>query len=503
VTRARAVLLGAVLAAALAAALGAFASGRAPDVPPDPQEAVLDGCGRDYLAQTQKQIPTWVYVGDRYDPATGPPPAARLLSGVVSSRYLPDLASHPTEEDLPPIHRSYDVNFDVEPDRSGRDLMGGSAAQHTGNFAGTSPSTARIHVEREQAVFPSFAWPDPGDRVELLGSWVWDCGHWTPAGERTEIHSFRALWLDRRQAVRSPAGGSEGDLLLSNDKTYAGVEADCAHQAKGVVPVFQSCLLTEPERLDIGAEYNFKLRLPRRPSKHARLRVRVVDAGSSGARAQISTRFRNGVLTVRARVPSGTAPLLVAKRILVAWTSTPRPVHLRVRFMRLLVRRSMDPGCPDGRATCGSRETTHGEQISSPPGEWNVYVDAAGVWRMWGGGILRVSDGQVVRHGPTLDVYLPRGRPWRLFVFTRECDWGSLGNADGAANAMTPCPHSGEVGTFDGDDRPGYIVKRFGSPAASVGFHRARPSRRAITTCPAVNRLGCYELDYVVTRVGR
>jgi hypothetical protein len=68
---------------------------------------------------------------------------------------------------------------------------------------------------------------------------------------------------------------------------------------------------------------------------------------------------------------------------------------------------------------------------------------------------------------------------------------------------MTPCPHSGEVGTFDGDDRPGYIVKRFGSPAASVGFHRARPSRRAITTCPAVNRLGCYELDYVVTRVGR
>jgi len=163
----------------------------------------------------------------------------------------------------------------------------------------------------------------------------------------------------------------------------------------------------------------------------------------------------------------------------------------------------MDPGCPNAQTTCGSKETTHGEQLSSPPGEWNVYVDAAGVWGLWGSGLLRVRDGQVVRHGPTLDVYLPRGRPWRLFVFTRECDWGSLGNADGAAHAMTPCPRSGEVGTFDGDDRPGYVVKRFHSPEASLGFHRSRPSRRAITTCPPVNRLGCYELDYKITRVGR
>jgi hypothetical protein len=501
-TRARAVLLGAVLAASLAAALGALA-GRGPEAPPDPQEAVLDGCGRDYLAQTQRQIPTWVYVGDRYVPATAPPPAPQLLTGVVSSRYFPDLASHPTEEDLPPIHRSYDVNFDVKPDRASTDLMGGNVAQHTGNFAGTSPSTARIHVEREQAAFPSFAWPDPGDRVTILGSWVWDCGHWTPAGERTEIHSFRALWLDRRQTARSPDGGSEGDLLIANDKTFAGVEADCAHRAKKVVPAFQSCLLTEPERLDVGAEYHYKLRLPHRPSKRARLWVRVLDAGSSGSHAQITTRFLGGALSVRVAVPSGAAPLLVAKRILAGWTHTPRPVHLRVRFTRLLVRRAMDPGCPDGQATCGSKETTHGEQISSPPGEWNVYVDAAGMWRMWGSGLLRVHDGQVIRHGPTLDVYLPHRRPWRLFVFTRECDWGSLGNADGPAYAMTPCPRSAEVGTFDGDDRPGYIVKRFRSPEASLGFHRSRPSRRAITTCPAVNRLGCYELDYIVSRAGR
>jgi len=506
VTRARAVLLGAVLAACLAATVGSFAGARPNVPPPDPQEAVLDGCGRDYLAQTQRQIPTWVYVNDRYAPATGRPPEAALLSGVVSSRYFPDLASHPTEEDLPPVHRSYDFNFDVLPHAQYRGLLGGDPAAHTGNYAGHSPSTARIHVEREQAALPAFAWPDPGDRVTLIGSWVWDCGHWTNGGERTEIHSFSALWVVRRPggaSVRNANGEAEGDLSISNDKTYAGVEADCAHRAKGVVPVFQACLLSESERKDIAGNHHFILPLPRRPSKASRLRVRVLDAGSVGARAQITTRLVPRGLSVWVAVPSGTAPLLVAKRIVAGWTHAPRPEHLRVRFTRLLVRRAMDPGCPNGQTTCRSKETTHGEQLSSPPGEWNVYVDAAGVWRMWGSGLLRVRDGQVVRHGPTLDVYLPRGRPWRLFVFTRECDWGSLGNADGAAHAMTPCPRSGEVGTFDGDDRPGYVVKRFHSPEASLGFHRSRPSRRAITTCPPVNRLGCYELDYKITRVGR
>ncbi len=161
----------------------------------------------------------------------------------------------------------------------------------------------------------------------------------------------------------------------------------------------------------------------------------------------------------------------------------------------------MDPGCPNGAAMCGSKQTTHGEQISTPPGEWNVYLDAGGIWTVWGNGLVRARDGQVFRNGPTVNLYVPRAKPWRLFVFTRECDWGRLGNADGAGHAMSPCPRPQEVGTFDGDDVPGMIVNRFRSPVASLGRHRGRPSKVG-TTCPRVNRLGCYELEYVVTRVG-
>ena len=496
--RARIVFAVAILTAGLAAALAALA-GR-PNVPaPDPQEAVLDGCGRNYIDQTQRLIPTWVYVGDRNAPAGSPPPPPQRLEGVVSSSYIPDLGVHPTEEDLPPIHRAYDFNFDVLPDAAYRGLLGGSAAQHTGNFAGRSPSTGRVHVEREQTALPRFAWPEIGDRVAIVGSWIWDCGHWTPAGERTEIHSYRALWVARTPSARSPYGENEGDLYLSSDKTYAGVEADCAHRAKGDRLAFQSCLSTESRWQDVSGTYSFRLRVPPRPRKGARLVVRLLDAGSSEA-PKVATEVSGRFVDVTVTVDAPAQRLVVAKRVLVGWTRAAVPEHLRVRFTRLLVCRAMDPGCPGSRAMCGSRETTHGEQISQPPGEWNVYVDAGGVWATWGNGLLRARDGQVFRHGPTLDLYVPRKRPWRLFVFTRECDWGSLGNADGPSHAMSPCPRSSEVGTFEGDDVPGMIVKRFRSPAASLGSHRGRPSR-IDTTCPRVNRLGCYELEYVVTRV--
>jgi hypothetical protein len=498
------VVAAAALCAGLAATLAATA--RQPRLVDPGTDARPDGCGRDYLQQTQRSIPTWVYVGDRDAPASGPPPPQRRLEGVVASRYEPDLAVHPTPEDLPTIHRSYDLNLNVLPDAPYRRLLGGSSSSATGNFAGRGESTARVHVEREQASMPFFAWPDAGDRVAIVGSWVWDCGHWTPSGERTEIHPFRALWVERNRGGPSPAsatGESEGDLFLSSDKTYAGVEADCAHRAKGVVVAFQACLAVEPDRQDVRGTYRFRLRVPLPPAPGAHLRVRVVDAGSSRGAPRARTHVRGNGVDVSLVVPSSAGKrVVVAQRVLARWTGAAAPEHVRVSFVRLLVRRAMDPGCAGGRKTCGSKETTHGEQVSTPPGEWNVYVDAAGVWKMWGRGLLRARDGQVFRRGPTFDLRLARGRPWRVFVFTRECDFGLLGNADGPSHALTPCPTSKEFGTFDGDDVPGIAVARFASPDAALGLHRLRPRRHG-STCPAVNRLGCYEIAFRVERAGR
>jgi hypothetical protein len=494
--RRRALVLAlAALCAGVAATLAATArDGRAVD----PQvDARPDGCGRDYLAQSQRQQTTWAYVGDRSAPAAGAPPPLRRLDGVVVSRYEPELAVHPTPEDMPTIHRSYDLNLNVRADASDRDLLGGSAAQGTGNYAGRVESTGRVHVEREQGATPFFVWPDAGDRVSLVGSWVWDCGHWAGGGERTEIHPFDVLWVERRW----PSPDSEGDLFLSTDKTFAGVEADCAHATKGAVAAFQACLTTASSWQDVNGTYRFRLRAPLRPTARSHLVVRVVDAGSTPGAPRPQVRIRGAGVDVTLTMHAAPGRrVVVAQRVLAHWTHGVPEAHLRVRFTRLLVRRAMDPGCLDGKATCGSKETTHGEQVSSGPGEWNVYLDAAGTWRMWGSGLLRAHDGQVFRDGPTLDLHLARGRPWRLFVFTRECDFGSLGNADGASHALFPCPHSNEFGTFDGDDVPGYAVAHFRSPAASLGLHMLRPQRHG-STCPAVNRLGCYEIAFRVERV--
>ena len=49
---------------------------------------------------------------------------------------------------------------------------------------------------------------------------------------------------------------------------------------------------------------------------------------------------------------------------------------------------------------------------------------------------------------------------------------------------------------------PGFAVVRFASAAAALGAHRLRPRRHG-STCPAVNRLGCYEIGFRVDRVAR
>jgi hypothetical protein len=76
VKRTSVVVSAAALAAGLAATLAALAGGPAPPSP-DPQQAVADGCGRDYLGQTTRNSPTWVYVGDHDAPASGPAPPPR------------------------------------------------------------------------------------------------------------------------------------------------------------------------------------------------------------------------------------------------------------------------------------------------------------------------------------------------------------------------------------------------------------------------------------------
>jgi len=454
-------------------------------------QPLADGCVRDRGAILTKQVPNWVYVG-------GGLAQQQAVTGIVDSQYQPERAAEPTGTDDPFTHTSYDFTFNVKVDPESEHLLG------TGNFEGQSEETGRLHTERESATFPMFAWPDRGDRISAAGSWVWDCDHTTAAGEHTEIHPFRSLWVERNPggpSPRSPVGDREADLFVTNAGTVADLQAVCGREHRDDRPGFKTCVnLDQAPSIPVpGAHYILKA--PRKPSSKARLVYRVVDHGST---APVSIRRTSTGLDVSFADIGANGSQTLAKQIYVGWRPVKpaaRPVHLRIRLRELLVRRAMDPGCPPYDLNCPAKdESTLIGQVTTSPGEWNVYVDAAGVWTPWSPLLIHPTDGQKIRSKQKIDLYVANRKPWRLFVQTRECDFGSLGNAYSIEGSVPPCPHILEVGNTASDDQPGILAVHFRSPAASVGTHRVNSSL-AGSTCPASNVKGCYRLTFTISRI--
>ncbi len=485
-----------LLAAALVASAGAVLVQA--ETRPDPAQAALDGCGSERIAVIQKEQPNWAYVYDRRTSASDPPPAPQWVEGRVRAGGESPLAAHPTGVDDPFTHDAYDFNVNVLPDPAFSFVLSGDAAARTGNFNGDEEELARLHMEREELGLPSAVWPEQGDRVQALGSWVWDCEHFQSGGSKTEFHPLRALWVERRFSPRSPSGESEGDLWYSNAKTPAGVEADCAHRTKGDRAAFHACLPNEERVFDGSTVRTFALSPPASHASGATLRVRLVKVAATPGAPIPEVRIAGGEAHVALAVSSTRGrPIMLAYEIFLGWTPTPvrlRPLHLGVSLDRLLVRRAMDPSCPSTQPTCPfAGETTQLSQIATAPGEWAFYADVAGIWAQLRPLVLRVHDGQRVRLRYHVDLYVPPGKRWRLFTFTRECDFGRP-TFDDPGNAVYPCPRSGEFGNPVGDDRPGYLVA-----PGSVGLHVTNSSLDG-STCPASNTRGCYRLTWKVRK---
>ena len=114
---------------------------------------------------------------------------------------------------------------------------------------------------------------------------------------------------------------------------------------------------------------------------------------------------------------------------------------------------------------------------------------------------LRPVDGQTLRAwGRPSDVYVGRGQPWRVLVTGRECDNGSL-SASSITSPPSPCPRgTGEFLDLIGDDAPGSVADGYRTPAAADGEH-VSDALVAGSSCPPVNRRGCYAVTYGVTIV--
>lgn len=477
--------------------LVAFASGaaawRLADVKPDPNaQALADGCQRDTTKIYTGFAPNWVYVNDKDFPSSGPPPPPKWVAGTVKGPQGL-LASRIASSDDPVTHSSYDVNVDVTVDPAG-DFLTGSSRDGTAEH-GT------LHLERESASYPEWARPQAGDRIQALGSWIWDCDHYQGRGEKTELHPFRAAFVVRhpeQPSPTSPRGEAEADLYISTEATPAGRQAQCAHETKGS-DQFKSCSHSTPDWVSVNGSYELGVCAPTPRPKGAHLVWRVVDRGSVNAPAVPVYPGNEGCPLVRFSIaaPPGRR-VVVAKQIYVGWSRPVAVDHLRLRFDRLLVRRAMDPSCPPGQPTCPyAGESTLPGQIVTAPGEWQLHWVVDGIWGRWPG-TLAARDGSVFRGSQTVDFYVPRGKPWTLVTLARECDFGALPGWDGPGKPTKPCPASSEVGNASGDDYPGAIAVTHRGPA--LGRHVANASTRG-STCPPSNVNGCYQLTYTVSRL--
>jgi len=475
--------------------LFAFTAGaaawRLADVKPDPNvQAMADGCQRDTTKIYTGLAPNWVYVDDKDFPAGGPPPGPRWVSGVVGGASGL-LASRVASSDDPITHRSYDVNIDVKVD-SADDFL-------TGVSRDSTAEQGTIHLERESANFPLWAWPQPGDRIQALGSWVWDCDHYQGRGEKTEFHPFRGVWVVRHPggpSPTSPNGSVEGDLYLSSDTTPAGQQAECAHETKGS-DAFKACSHTAPLVLSVTGAYEFALCLPPHTAPGA---WRIVDRGSVSAPAVRFFPGSDGCGSLRFTIPADQgARVVVAKKVLWRPATASRLDHLRLHFDRLLVRRAMDPSCPTDKPACPyAGESTLLGQIATSPGEWQLTWSVDGIWGRWPG-TLAAKDGATFAGRQSVDFSIVRGAAWTLVVLARECDFGALPGWDGPGHPTAPCPRSNEIGNVRGDDYPGAIT--ITHHGASLGRHIVDAATVG-STCPPSNAHGCYQLTYTVSRLG-
>ncbi len=445
-----------------------FAAGAAAwklaDVKPDPNvQAMADGCQRDTTKIYTGLAPNWVYVNDKDFPASGPAPAPRWVSGTVKGP-LGLLASRVASSDDPITHHSYDMNVDVTVD-SASDFL-------TGVSRDSTPERGTIHLERESGYIPFWAWPKPGDRVQALGSWVWDCDHYQGTGEKTEFHPFRALFSNN---------GTTAELYVSSDATPAGQEAECAHETKGS-DQFKACSHAASDWLSVNGDYALTLGAGK---------WRAVDRGSVNAPA---VSISGGVARFTVAAPAGKR-VVVAKEFVRAGAGGTR---LRLHFDKLLVRRAMDPSCPPDKPDCPYKnESTLLGQIASSPGEWQVYWSVNGVWGRWPG-TLAARDGSVFNGKQTVPFTVQGNAPWTLVVLARDCDFGALPGWDGPGHPTAPCPRSNEVGNSTGDDYAGAITVT--QKGLGLGRHVVDASTVG-STCPASNTHGCYQLTYTVSRV--
>src|SRR5947209_6576551 len=141
--------------------------------------ATARGCRTDGIGGLNRIRPEWVSVQAADTPA--------IAEGVVRQ-------SHVANNDTPSYHLGHDQNFIVALDSP---YLGLNSDQND-----VVNNERLMENEWDMTFFPPDFWPIPGDRVWMMGRWVFDCGH--PDAYHTEFHPPLAVAFSHIEPTTIP-----------------------------------------------------------------------------------------------------------------------------------------------------------------------------------------------------------------------------------------------------------------------------------------------------------
>jgi hypothetical protein len=326
---------------------------------PDNAAPILRGC-KPYLPIA----PEWVTVKPfPYDTV--------VAEGQITPSRI-NIAHH----EWPFSHTSHDSNFHVKLDPK---YTGLASVNHPKDENGQRTMEMEWEIGTTNTGitdrFPKLFWPWEGDRVWMMGRWVWDCSHFDPLhlnGWLSEIHPPFATAFTRNEPHQFPG---------ENKPSSAAVTYIYIHGRGGNynTPVG-------------GRNYEFDIPMPPKPSflPTTLLRSHVIVLPFDGPAPILTSKLQENkahVVIPLSSIPASTG-LKYGAIVAAKWIDTTRPLPstegfrtLRVTFDSIKVNRDHDYGS----------------------GEWNqLWVGVNGKWIELSGplghyGLNDVDDGQVIR----------------------------------------------------------------------------------------------------------
>lgn len=148
-------------------------------------------------------LPSWTQATNGpVTPSAGP----ETVTGVLTNSKISG-----TDFPLKPWHTSYDWNLFVRPDPQYRRLL---------STANVQDDHGILECEWESSCLPTWARPQQGQRIWMVGRWIYDCAHPLAHGYKTEIHPPKALASFRSEAVTFP--GNAGPTQANQAVVFIG-----------------------------------------------------------------------------------------------------------------------------------------------------------------------------------------------------------------------------------------------------------------------------------------